>query len=101
MKLADAESEIAAAYESTIDEEYVEEDFEPTDDGLTWFGAKEDEARIFFDDINESLQRMKELNTDGVEIEGKEEVPLVLDKDKENIIALNTTQNNEFLKMRE
>ena len=97
MKLADAESEIAAAYESIIDEEYVDEEYEQTDDGQAWFGALENGARIFFDDINESLQRVKEdkkFNTDKVEIEEKEEVALMLDRDKENVNVLNTTQDN-------
>ena len=72
MKLADAESEIAAAYESTIDEEYVDEEYEQTDDGRAWFAAMENGAIIFFDDMNESLQRVKEdkkFNTDKVEFE--------------------------------
>ena len=33
LKLADAESEITAVYESTIDKEYVDEEYEQTDDG--------------------------------------------------------------------
>ena len=85
MKLADAESEIAAAYESTIDEEYVDQEYEQTDDERARFGAMENDARIFFDDMNESLQRVKEdkkFNTDKVEIEEKEEVPSMLDRDK-------------------
>ena len=97
MKLADAESEIAAAYESTIDEEYVDEEYEQTDDGQAWFCAMKNGARIFFDNMNESLQRVKEdkkFNTDKVEIEEKEEVPSMLDRDKENVNVLNTTPDN-------
>ena len=104
LKLTDAESDIAAVYESTIDKEYVDEEYEQTDDGQAWFGAMENDARIFFDDINESLQRVKEdkkFNTDKVEIEEKEEVPSMLDRDKENVNVLNTTQDNGILLIKE
>ena len=58
-ELADTESEIAAAYTSTIDKEYVDKSYEPTNDGQTWFSAMKEDVGICFDDVCESLERMK------------------------------------------
>ena len=57
----------------------------------------ESDARIFFDDVNEGLERVKEntefyTNTVGIEVKG--EVPSMLDKDKENVSALNATKDS-------